>query len=325
MTGRVLFVSQNDLERAENLKAVFDAYDGEKEFRKGAHNMRLAEKEGFSVVVCDALPDVIYDKHDVVSINTSHGITGNKIYGIPENREWCKPEAYRQTDIAITASESSIPICAGSLGIPEDRVLALGIPRTDAYFGKLKGDGMTLLGKVEHAYLYVPTFRDPTLGGYLPEINWDKLDTLLHDDELLVVKRHYFTESRLVPGFHEHIVEISRWDPLTPYLLDADVIVTDYSSVMFDGYLMGKPSVLVTDDADGFLKDRPMCYDYPSFYGSITVNINGNVHALVAKMREAYRKRHKLGDVERKCIETVASACDGHATERVVDLIRRHA
>lgn len=325
MSGRVMFVSQNSFERCENLRVVFNAYDGEKEFRQGAHNMRLAEREGFSVVVCDALPDYIEDKKDVTSINVCHSITGNKIYGIPENRDWCKPKAYAQTDWAITSSEACVKFTAESLGIPEERVLPLGIPRTDGYFGVSKGDGRTKLGSIKRAYLYVPTFRDPTLGGYFPDINWDKLDTLLNEDELLVVKRHYFTEKRLVPGEHEHILEVSRWDPLFSYLLDADVIITDYSSVMFDGYLMGKPSVLVTDDADGYLKDRPMYYDYPSFYGSITVNIDGNVHALVAKMREAYRKRHKLGDVERKCIETVASACDGHATERVVDLIRRHA
>ena len=48
---KVLFVSQNPIGRAENLRSVWKSYGGEKEFRLGIEAMATAEHEGFSVVV----------------------------------------------------------------------------------------------------------------------------------------------------------------------------------------------------------------------------------------------------------------------------------
>jgi len=322
--GSVLFVSQTPLGRCENLTAVWEAYDGDKAFRQGQDSMRTAERDGFSVVVCDALPAYIEGKSSVKVVNICHGITGNKFYGLDEGDEpWIDRDAFAQTDYAITASVDSIPIVAGQLGIPTERVLPLGIPRTDAYVGARKGDGGTFMANNPRAYLYVPTFRDYVDGGWIPHIDWQKVDRLLGEDEVIVVKRHYFTEKPIVDAACMNVVEILPDLPTGPYIIDCDVVLTDYSSVEFDGYLCGKPSVLTTDDADVFLANRGMYHQYPDFYSSRWLNVERNEEALVMSLRLA--AQFGMTKVERDCIRTLAGACDGHSTERVCELIGRLA
>ena len=318
MSG-VLFVSQNPLDRAENIRAVWGAYDGPKVFRHGVGGMVNAEAEGFAAVVCDCLPARIRDKSRVRSVNLGHGLTGGKLYGADEKwKPWFDAAAASQTDFAISSSEAGIPIVAGQLGIPEDRVLPLGFPRTDAYFSDGPKMDRSALG-YRRVYLYAPTFRYES-DGWLPRIDWQKVDGMLAEDEAVVVKRHYFTERPLAAGGLRHVREICPDEPSTFFLRSCDVILTDYSSILFDAYILGKPAVLTVDDMDRFIGKRGMYHPFPDFYSSRWIAAEGNEEALVSMLREA--ADNGMGETERRCVEAVAGACDGSSVERVCDLIR---
>ena len=309
--SNVLFVSQNPLERAENLKAVWDAFEGAKTFRHGVYGMSSAERDGFDVVVCDCLPVIIEGKRRVKSVNIGHGITGDKLYGLDEGRKpWVSPVAFSQTDYAIAASEASVPMVAGQLGILEERALPLGFPRTDRYFG-------TFPEPTVRTYLYAPTFRNGD--GRLPRIDWDAVDNLLSDDELLIVKRHYATPEPVVGRNYPHVMEVPPTERSTAYLAACSVVITDYSSIMFDGYILGKPSVLLIDDMEEYLKKRGMYRDYPIGYSSRWLVAEGNEERLVNELREAAVSG--MRNIERRCLDEVAGACDGHSTERVCKLV----
>lgn len=316
--NKVLFVSQNELGRCENLTCVYNAYDGDKEFRCGVDSMKTAEKEGFAVVVCDALPSFIEGKSRCKVVNICHGITGNKVYGLDENRD-VDADAFAQTDIATAASKASVHIVARQLGIPTDRVVACGFPRTDSYIGMEKGDGKTLMTD-KRAYLYAPTFRDATKGGKLPNIDWEKVDSYLEDDEVFVIKRHYFTTNPLLGCEFDHVVELEPSEPLFPYLVDCDALLTDYSSCITDAYLLGKPVVLAADDMYEYTRDRPMYYDYPNAYSSKWCFASGREEYLVEMMRKAVIDG--LGCIEKNYMRLTAGACDGHSIERTCELIR---
>jgi len=316
--GKVLFVSQNELGRCENLTSVYNAYDGEKEFRCGLGSMKTAEQEGFAAVVCDALPTYIEGKDRCKSIVICHGITGNKAYGLDEDRPVNAP-AFEQTDIATAASEASVHLVAQQLGIPESRVIASGFPRTDLYISKVKGDGGTFMAD-KRACLYAPTFRDTTKRGWLPRIDWEIVDSLLDDDEVFVLKRHYFTPNPLLGSDFKHIIEIEPTEPLTPYLIDCDVLLTDYSSCISDAYLLNKPVVLTCDDMHEYMRDRMMYYDYPDKYSSRWLIAEGHEELLVSTIRKA--AQDGLTMIEHGYMCLTAGACDGHSTERTCELIR---
>lgn len=313
--GKVMFTSDHDLERAENLRAVYEAYELPKEFVRDTRNMAFAARRGFAAVVCDTLPRTMHDKGDCKSIVIDHGIIG-KTYALDEPRGGIDTDAFEQIDAALCSSTKTVGIVAGMFGIPTDKVHALGFPRTDQYIGKSKGDGGTFMAKYKRAYLYVPTYRD---FGWLPRIDWEKLDALMDDDEILVAKRHYFQSEPLVTQDVEHIAEVLRTEATTPYLLDCDVVMSDYSGMIADAYVAGKPTVLTVDDMDEYLAKRGMYLDYPSQYGSRTIVAEGNEESLLEMLREA--AENGMGKVERAFADTVADMCDGHAAERVCKLV----
>ena len=193
------------------------------------------------------------------------------------------------------------------------------MPRTDAYLGKRKGDGGTVLAGYRRAYLYAPTFRAWYNAKPRP-IDWGYLDSLLDDDELLAVKRHMVAPGPMVGGEHGHIVEVGNGEPSTPYLVDCDVLLTDFSSILFDGYVLGKPSVLTCDEVDDYLRTRGMYMDYPREYGSRCSLISDDPAGTLDEARAAYESG--MLEAERACREKTAGACDGHSTERVIELVR---
>lgn len=313
---KVLFASDRPLGRCENITAVYDAYDGPKEFVQGVG--KVVDPGDWACIVSDEIPPPREKRNRSPIIFIGHGLTGGKSYGVDDTPWWTDGAAH--ITYAICSSSAGVGIMSGQLDIDESRVLPLGMPRTDAYVGKRKGDGGTALAN-RRAYLYAPTFRGDR-NTKLPNVNWAKLDSLLNDGEVLAVKRHMLTHQPLC-GNYRHIVELTNTDPSTPFLIDCDVLATDYSSILFDGYLLGKPSVLVTDDMDSYLASRGMYMRYPHEYGSRWLNLEGREAAFVDELRRA--RTVGMGETESLCLDRVADACDGHSTERVIELIREVA
>ena len=307
---KVLFTSRRPLGRCENITAVYNAYDGPKDFIQESwknHDPRITSGE-FHVLVCDEF--VPYSPGTLIMIE--HGISGGKSYGLDQPNPYHRQEWAKLIDYAVCTSTDTVGLTARSRGIPESRVLPLGMPRTDAYVGKKKGDGGTFLAK-KRAYLFAPTFRnrhEPPM----PKYDWDYIDRNLTDNEILVVKPHMVTGT-LLKGEYKHIVEVPSTEPSAPYLIDCDVLITDYSTILFDGHLLGKPVVLF-EKKKGFAEKRGMYFPYPEGYASRYVATEED---LLACIRNA--KGQQEADLQ--CLERACSACDGHSTERVVDLIKK--
>ena len=241
-----------------------------------------------------------------------HAIQGGKKIGLDQPNPYYSRYHTHLMSRIVTGGTGTVQMWAGCTGVPEDRILPLGLPRTDAYIGKRKGDGRTILAGKKRSYLYAPTFRG---GGEppFPDIDWDWLDDELTDDELLVVKAHTVTDRILTKASFRRIVEVSHDEPSAPYLYDCDVVITDYSSIMFDGYLLGKPAVLF-EKTGGYTETRGMYLDYPGRYSSRYCT---NERDLLDMIRGA----DGLNATEAECLRLVADSCDGHASERLCELI----
>lgn len=317
MSSTVLFNSSRPLGRCENITAVWDAYDGPKTFVQGGFANLSARCE--RVIVTD---EFLQGKSSYqVAVMIGHGLTGGKLYGEDQKRSvYIERGVCELVDWFVTSSEHGIPFAASSAHIPEDRCLPLGMPRTDAYFGVRKGDGGTPMAKFKRAYLYAPTFRscndDPA-----PLPDWSAIDEMMDDDELLVVKRHMVVRSPILgDARYTHIIEVGNDEPSAPYLIDCDVLVTDYSTILFDAQILDKPSVLVCDDMDSFLSTRGMYMRYPEQYGSRWTRVRGNERGLLEEIRDASHTGMREADLE--CLRMVADACDGHSAQRVVELVK---
>ena len=155
----VLFGSNRHLIRAENINTLYQAYEGQKAFTYLSEEPNMYFGTRYTVLVADDFPQ----KTPGTTIMIGHGICGGKKFGLDQPKGYHKPEYAKLLDYAISTSTETVDIVANQSGIPVDRVLPLGMPRTDQYFGKKKGDGKTYAA-YKRTYLYVPTFRNPQIG-----------------------------------------------------------------------------------------------------------------------------------------------------------------
>jgi len=239
-----------------------------------------------------------------------HAIEGGKTVGFDQPGPYI---CQRDIDVITRATASGTGVIKRvwkTTGLPPERIVPTGLPRTDIYVGKRKGDGGTFLAG-KRTYLYVPTFRTKRETN-MPDLDWQWLDNELTDDELFAVKPHPIT-GHMITQDYRHIVEIPATEPSTNYLMDCDVVVSDYSSIIFDGYLLNKPSVLI-EKVYGYTESRGMYMRYPVDYSSRFCTDE-------ATMLKLCREADGLTATEQDVIDKVADMCDGHATERVIKLI----
>ena len=311
MSKPVLFVSFRPLERAENLHAIYDAYPGEKAYicTHDPHYDQEVLSGKYDLMVIDEFPDISPGKFIMIW----HAIQGGKCIGLDQpNPYYHKSDAKLMTKI-VTAGTGSIDMWHSATRVPKEDILPLGMPRTDDYKDKKKGSGGTILAKYR-SYLFAPTFRwyyDTPF----PLIDWEYIDSQLSDDELFVVKSHpvyqQLPDSALCNKTYKHILEVSGLEPSANYLYDCDVLITDYSSILFDAYLLHKPVVLF-EKTIGYPKQHGMYMSYPDDYAT---RYAGNEYELLSELRE--EQPAPIPD----SIFSLTNACDGHSCERIIKLI----
>ena len=304
----VLFTSQRDLSRAENIRTVYRAYDGPKDFIKLDYWRRSTEITSgkYRVMVTDEIPADSPGKVIVIG----HGIAGTKFYGLDQPSPYETKDNARLITYVVTQSPKLVSQVAKQHGVEEAQVLPLGMARTDALFNAKKGDGGTGY-KDKRVYLYAPTYRTKAERTF-SYIDWRIINDELSDNEVMLVKPHMLTRGT-VAGYYDHIVEISNKEPSTPYIIDCDVLITDYSSIMLDGYAAHRPVVLFSKD-NSYLTTRGMYFDYPAFYSEYYAK---DEYELVKLLRRAAWDK----DADRRR-EFFTPTSDGKATERVIVLIK---
>ena len=319
MSKPVLFVSMRPLEVSPDIEAIYHAYNGPKiHLTQMFDDVESEISSGkYDLMVTDDFPIVTPGK----CIMIWHGIQGGKYIGLdqPNHPFYDKSQADLMTVIISPGEMFSQYLWSRCTGVPMERILPYGSPRTDDY-AIAKYD---ILSRKEKNYLFVPTFRDYGETPF-PEIDWDYLDSHLTDDELLVVKTHPWETQTCIDqlkgfkgnGHYKHIVRVSAAGPSDGFLYNANVVITDYSSIMFDAYLLNKPVVLF-EKTPGYTDTRGMYLRYPGDYCSFFAK---DEQQLLANIR--FRSAHPwLTDKETSLIHQLACNCDGHACERIINLI----
>lgn len=229
---------------------------------------------------------------------------------------------HRDYDLVTVSSESIRQIYADCFSIPVDRVKATGVARTDELFDNSYRE--KVLKKVyskhpefsgKEVILYAPTFRDTPGSGrsrFNPQMDFSALSSVLGADRVFVLCPHPVMTEPIITEHYDNVIEI-RDVSTADMMFAADLLVTDYSSVMFEFALMGKPMVFYCYDFDTYERD---------FYLDMDRELPGPLLRTQEELTEYIRKGHFAahGGYEEFCAKYVG-ACDGHSTERIVSMI----
>lgn len=224
---------------------------------------------------------------------------------------------------AIVSSSAIRENYAEAFGISLDKVHATGIPRTDVFFDTQYIENARTEVRQEldipadkKLLLFAPTFRgngqmsayyDPTW------IDWEQLAQKVGPHYIIGYKAHPFVKDK-----PEIVTNDPRFRDLgsirdtNRLLMATDLLVTDYSSIIFDFALLGRPTVFFCPDLEEYVAARDFYYPYDRY-----------TFGPVARTWEQLAQ-HVTADAPRSAsydefVEFFCGACDGASTARVID------
>lgn len=218
------------------------------------------------------LPRIFTKRDEQIYLNTWHG-TPLKMMGVDVPKEADDYSNVQRNlliaDILTFQSEYMKDKMLSAYMIDElydGKILYKGYPRNSVYFdstiSKKVKDKLGITNK--KLIVYMPTYRGSmnnvknnkelnTVKTYL-----DELDIKLKDDEILYVKLHVFINDKLDYSNYSHIKPFPNEYEIYEFLSASDILITDYSSVLFDYAASKKKIILFTYDDTKYLNSRGM-------------------------------------------------------------------
>ncbi len=202
------------------------------------------------------------------------------------------------------------------------RWLEFGYPRNDALVNATPDEiaaARDLLGVPSGAtaILYAPTVRE-AVGDTSMRIDISALLEQLPSDTVFIVRAHHTaTEGKAMRALMEsgRVIDGSKVPWIVPCYLAADVLLTDYSSVMFDYALLDRPIVIYADDWFSYLETRGAYFD-------LLATPPGLVARNPRRLAEVLTGREYHGDESARLrADFRARFCtydDGQAAERII-------
>lgn len=149
----------------------------------------------------------------------------------------------------------------------DNTVLRTGYPRTDALYHDAGNRGALAAGLREKmglpdgkkVVLYAPTWRD--LDRFDMMLDTEYLRREIGDEYILLVRPHYFVADKYsVPQNDDFVFDGGSVNKIEELFPITDILITDYSSVMFDFALTGKPMIFYAYDLEEYTKDTRGSY-----------------------------------------------------------------
>lgn len=214
----------------------------------------------------------------------------------------------------------------------QKEVVQVGSPRTDAMFQmaecRHKVVARYRLRKENKLLLYAPTYRynKDIQGMHKVEarsigLDYSRIRSVLGTkfggewDILLRLHPGVAKESgRFVEG--EHVVDVSAYPDSEELASACDIMISDYSSIMFEPAFVKKPVFLFAMDRADYIDHE---YDFLLDYDSLPFSVAETIEELVQHIMDFDRTSYESGVTA--FLERYGVREDGHASERAAEFI----
>ncbi|TMQ94402.1 glycosyltransferase [Actinomadura soli] len=253
-------------------------------------------------------------------------------YKRTEGVDWMEYDV-PQWDLLLAQNEFSVPLFRQAFGYDGD-VLVSGYPRNDVLNSPHREEIAAAVRRRlgipdgKKVVLYAPTWRDDfhhAIGkrAFRLEFDIDRFRTVLGRDHVLLLRTHYLVTDRpkLRPG--DCVIDASVYPDISELYLISDVLVTDYSSSMFDFAVTGRPMVFFTYDLERY-RDHVR-----GFYFDFDAEAPGPLLSTSQEVVDALREPGALDagyrDVRAAFAARYCPHDDGRAASRVLDRVLQPA
>jgi len=200
-------------------------------------------------------------------------------------------------DICLSASETFSRDCVKSGYHFEGKILNCGFPRNDIFFNQVQREEAAR--RVRNHYgldglvvLFAPTYRG--------EYNFSKkIDTLIDFERLeetlkrrfgnnvhIIIRMHYYDKNQY--SILSNVTDVGDWYDMQDILCATDILITDYSSSMWDFALTERPCFLFTPDLEQYNRTRGLYTEPQTWPGILCKNMDELCKAILDLDEKAY-------------------------------------
>ena len=267
-------------------------------------------------------PTYLTFRKEQILINTWHGFPFKKI-----GKHWSL--RIDETTCFISSSNKFTELALYDSFEYKNKILLCGLPRNDIFFS----DAMKVVSRnVREKYglsnkkisLYAPTYRGNSSASRAfsmqndTEIDFSQLRSVLMKkfggDWVIMYRLHpslLLTHKVTANG----VIDVSAHQDMQELLCAADVLITDYSSSMWDFSLMKKPVFIFADDIDEYEAERGFALPYDEWpYAIARSNLELQTNI------EKYSEPDYLMKIE-SFFRSMTSYEDGQGAKAVFDYI----
>lgn len=202
-----------------------------------------------------------------------------------------------------------------------------GFPRNDLLVNQQKNIKEKVysffkINKTNRIVMYAPTFRDNSSNFDIYKFDFLRILNILKEkfnsDYVLLIRLHpNISNNTDIYKFNSRFVNAGQYPDMQELILASDILITDYSSCMFDAMIAKKKVFLLAKDLTCFeKKDRKLLFNIKS---DVPFTFSNNEDELITNIRKynevKYNKQIAFFESKVNLFE------DGHAAERVADII----
>ncbi|HEO8420592.1 TPA: CDP-glycerol glycerophosphotransferase family protein [Yersinia enterocolitica] len=220
------------------------------------------------------------------------------------------------------SSSEVIPYYAEAFDMNESRIFPLGVPRTDFFFDNHRKEEVIekLIQKIglvkdKQIILYAPTFRGKSYqqNAFVSPINFKILKEQLKKDSIFLVHLHPYMSSafQVEDDLKDFVYHIKDDFTIEELLLISHVLITDYSSIIFDYSLLNKPAAFYAHDLHEYMQERDFYYKYESL---VPGPIFSHTESLAGWLNAGQFNDEKMVSFKNKFFDYT----DGNTSKRIV-------
>lgn len=273
-------------------RVIFEYMKTQKKYKKyniywAFHNPDYFEVEGAEKIKIDTLQYFIialkakywitnssierglrFKNKNTIYINTWHGTTIKKMgKDLPINAFNVRAS---KCDVMYAQSKYDIDIFSRAFNIPKEKFALVGLPRNDELFSVSKQEIEEIKEKLnipknKKVILYAPTYREDKRDKegciIAPPINKDKWKKLLSEEYVVLFRAHYEVNKVLGIKNDQFIYNLSDYNNLNELMKISDILISDYSSIIFDYSILNRPIYSYAYDYKEYLEKRGIYID----------------------------------------------------------------
>lgn len=227
----------------------------------------------------DCIDNLFYNIDYISFIFLGHGVTYIKSYLY---QDYISPKKYNK--FLLPNSKLFIDL-ALQAGWKMKDIIKVGYPKWDNYKIYEQKKLQTVNNKDKKSILVMFTWRKPKKGKNLSPFYFDNIQELLSDERLntelienninlFFCYHHALKEKKILNITSKNVISINK-DSISKILKNCSLLITDFSSIMFDAIVQKKPLILYIPDA--FDPNLTNIY-IRNYYETIAKIINGEIY-----------------------------------------------